>query len=455
MDSTRLASTLGVLLLASVGALGASAAQDEPKDPGFVERAGARYVVRFHGGDEALAEKALEVCEQVWPVVAEAFGAPQAEPAKPLTMNLHRTVEGYVEAEGRLTGGKFARNLAMAHWATRSAHVAVQPPCGDEALRGLGLPAQTVILLAWEATHLARMELCPATFAEHPNWLSDGLAGWVARRVSERAVPCTPESMPYWAKDMMRTRRLLEARKLPSIESFLSDSVADLDLEDRYATRIVLYSYFAGEEGAKLGKLLRTMRGYGGGSGVPERARKDALAAFRGQDKAFAKHVAALRPEWDEAYRGLTTSGRAWVQIAFPEKNAIAWRVEPVESRTFAATGALRILPGGAQQLNFLLARTDEGFLSIAFVADSGFTVFDYRSGADEWNRLGVANAPALRLGIRTGFEIQAKQKELIVTVDGRSWTYELPRPLPEAITWGLGAQAGSAGVWHDVVVKE
>src|SRR5688500_8842043 len=88
-----------------------------------VEKAGVHYVVRCHGGDEALAESALAVVDRVWPIVAAAFGVPDAKPEKPLTVNLYRTISGYEAAEKELTGGRFARNLAMAHHASRSAHV--------------------------------------------------------------------------------------------------------------------------------------------------------------------------------------------------------------------------------------------------------------------------------------------------------------------------------------------
>jgi hypothetical protein len=453
MRWTRASSAVLVLgLLCS-----AKASQDAPPESAapLVEKQGAHYVLRFHGGDEALAERALAAIEPVWPLVAEAFGAADAKPRAPLAVNLYRTVDGYVAADQGLTGGKFARNLAFSHHASRTAHVAVQPPCRDETLRAVGLPAQTITLLAWEAAHLARYELCP-NFESHPDWLSDGLASWVARQAVAKAVPGAPEANPYWSSKMLRTQKLAEGRKLPPIESLLSDEVADLDFQDRYAARCELYAFLAsGAQGPKLAKVLAEARRLGGGPQLAKQVDEQALAAFGSQDKAFAKFVAALRPEWDEVFRSLATSGNEWVQIAFPDTNAIAWRVEPLKAKSFSASGALRILPGDRQQLNFLFARGDQGSYSIAFVADSGFTVFDFRSATDEWVRIGDAKAPALRLGILSKFAVQAKKEELVVTLDDASWEFALPRPLPDAIVWGLGAQAGSAGIWSDVKVQK
>lgn len=418
------------------------------------EKRGESYVLRFHGGDEALAESALALIEPVWPLVAEAFGAAGRKPEKPLEVNLYRTIDGYAAAEHELTGGKFRRNLAMAHPGTRSAHVAIQPPCHDETLRAVGLPAQTLTLLAWEATHLARYELCPNSEG-HPQWLCDGLAALVAQQVAAGTVPGRAETSPYWSTIMRRTQRLSETEKLPSIGSLLSDETSDLDFYDRYGVRCELYAFLAsGGSRSKLDKLLPEVRRMGGGSDLAQRVNERALAAFGAQDTSFAKFVASRRPEWEEIYRSLAVTGNEWVQIAFPESNAIAWRVEPLKSKSFSARGALRILPGDSRQLNFLLARTDEGFYSVAFVADDGFSVFDYRSRSNEWVRIGGARAPALRLGVSTKFAVQAKDRELVVDVDGSSWKFALPRPFPDSVVWGLGAQAGGAGIWRDLVVK-
>ncbi|HEX5136397.1 MAG TPA: hypothetical protein VFY93_05465 [Planctomycetota bacterium] len=436
---------------ALVLAVVAVAAQGQEGAPGAARKQGTFYAVTCHGGDEALAEQALSVVEAVWPIVAATFGVPDATPARPLEVHLYRTPELYIAADDALTGGKFRRNLAMSHWDSRSAHVALQPPCRDEALRALGLPPLTATMLAWEATHLARYELCP-NFRDQPEWFGDGLASWVATQVVAARRPAPAEAVPFWASDIVRVQRLLEARKLPPVRSILSDEVADLDLQDRYATRCVFFMFAAaGRE--KLAKVADAVRRTRGGNGYAAAVLAEALAAFGGADEPFAAFVRGLQPQWEEVYRSLWTAGTEWCQIAFPDANAIAWRRDPVAGGGFSAKGGLRILPGEGRQLNLLFARGDEGFYSLAFVADQGFVLFDYRAKTEEWVRVGAGDAPGLRLGVSTDFAVSGRGSKLEVTLDGKSWTLDLPRPLPDRVAWGLGAQAKSAGLWQRVAV--
>jgi hypothetical protein len=316
------------------------------------------------------------------------------------------------------------------------------------------------VLLAWEATHVARYELC-ANYREHPEWFADGLAAWVAAQVAAESPPAPPGSRPYWADDMRRVQRLLADRKLPPVTSLLADTVADLDLRDRYSARFVFFSFLASEPfRERLGKVAGAIRSTGGGAGYAAAVRAEATVAFGGADEAFAAFVKGLRPEWEEVYRSLWTAGTEWPQIAFADRNAVAWRHEPVASGAFAAKGSLRILPGDAQQLNILFSRTEDGFYSLAFVADQGIVLFDYRSKTEEWIRVGAGNAPGLRLGVSTDFAVEGRGAKLKVTLDGMSWELDLPRPLPDGIVWGLGAQGGpegaetgSAGLWQRVTV--
>lgn len=425
-----------------------------------VERKGEAYVVRFDGGDERLADAALAAVEQVWPIVAELFGAQGAKPAKPLEVHLYRHTAGYEAAELRLTQGKFARNLAMAHHASRSAHVALQPPCTDETLRAVGLPPQTLTLLAWEAAHLARFELCP-NFASHPDWLVDGVASHVAQRVSAKLFGREPREIPFWSNDMVRVQALATAGKLPTPEHLLAGRVEDFDWRERYALRNQWFAFLAGD--ARRKKLLECLafaRRTGGGSEYAEKVLAHATKAFGSAGRDFDKHVAALAPQWDEVYRSLAPHGEDWLQIAFPSFNAIAWNTQPVETAEFKMASTLRILPGGRGQLNFLFAREPRGFYSIAFVADAGFTVLDYDANANSWTTLLNANAPALRLGVATQVKAAVSGRKLTVSVENQSWSVELPRALPKEVVWGLGAQAGpegsstgSAGLWRGLAV--
>ncbi|HLQ37492.1 MAG TPA: hypothetical protein VK348_06810 [Planctomycetota bacterium] len=428
--------------------------QDSAAAP-VVVKTGKHYVLSCHGGDEQLAQKALDAVEAAWPIVIGVLHRTDNAPPQPLPVHLYRTIEGYEAADQQLTQGKFQRNLAMTDWATRSAHVALQPPCSDEALRAIGLPGQTAVLLAWEACHLARHRLCP-TFPDHPHWFEDGLASWVASQVLENLYPSgRGDAAPFFTTAMATVQRLEQDARLPSATHVLADHIDDLDFNDRYAAREVFFRFLCVDSNKdKLGKIVDAIVRTGGGSKYREQVLAAATKILGTTlDKDFAQFVDGLKPGWQEVFRSLTVAGQQWTQMAFPDKNAIAWNTELVKGGGLSVAGDLRILPGEGKQLNFLFARTDAGFYSIAFTADVGFTVFDYQAKTNNWAEIGNANAPGLRLGYGSTFAIAGTGQKLVVHLDKLEWTFQLPRALPPDVQWGVGAQQGSAGLWSDIKV--
>lgn len=435
--------------------VGVGSAQDEPA----LVRKGSCFEVHCHGGDESLADRALAAVEPVWAAVASTLGRSEARPRRLLTVHLYRTIGGYEAADRRLTNGKFARNLAMTHYASESAHVALQPPCSDETLRAFGLPGLTVEMLAWEATHLVRRELL-GTHAEHPMWLIDGLAADTARTVARQQLAPAAEAWPTADTAVGRVQRLELGRRLPPASAILADRIDELDMQDRYAARAVFFAYLRTEHAGALGKVLAAVRSTGGGKGYLERVSAVATTSFgKKLDPGFAQHAAALHQAWFEVYRSLVPCEGGWQQIAFPDTNAIAWHQRPVDGGALRIAGGLRILPGDGKQMNVLFGRTDAGdFYSVAFVADVGFTVFSFRAKDNEWRALGGGAAPSLRRGYTSDFVIEARGDTLRVQIDGLHWDFELPQKLPNAVPWGLGAQAGgegaamgTAGLWTGV----
>jgi hypothetical protein len=424
---------------------------------------GTFFTLHCHGGDETTAERALAAIEPVWPAVANLVGKPGVQPKQPLPVHLYRTIAGYEAAERSLTGGTFARNLAMTHHASNSAHVAVQPPVSDETLRALGLPGLTAELLAWEATHLARRELL-GTQGAHPMWLVDGLAADTARTVTRQMVAPAATSWPTQDTAILCVQRLAKEKKLPPALAILGDRIDELDMNERYAVRAVFYAFLRTERQAgALGKVLAAVRSTGGGKDYQDRVFAVAKANFGKQvDAEFAAYAAGLEGAWREVYRSLLPVAGGWQQIAFPDTNAIAWHQRPVAGGALRLAGTLRILPGDGKQMNVLFGRTEAGdFYSVAFVADAGFTFFSYRSKGDVWQPLGGGNAPSLRRGYTSTFELVARGRALHVQLDGQHWDFELPEALPQAVQWGLGAQSGhegaatgTAGLWSNVSAK-
>jgi hypothetical protein len=438
--------------------------QEEVREP-VVERRGDVFLLRYHGVEEsaavdAQAEQALSTIERTWPRVCQLLGAPATKPAAPLAVNLYRTIAGYAAADRRLTGGKFERNLAMTEHAGGTAHVALQPPCSDETLRAVGLPGATLSLLAWEAVHAARHHLCP-NHAFHPMWVVDGLASFVAREAACAELDVDAASFPLFATHAAVARDLATARKLPPLKDLLGDRIDDLAMHDRYAARAVAFAFLAADSrGPKLEALLKQARQFGGGDGLTSELERLAAKSFGDLTKTFERHVAAAEPDWQETYRSLSPRGKEWLQIAFPDCNALAWRSESIKGG-IAASGAVRILPADGRQLNFLFGRTGDDFFSLALVADVGWTLFDYHARENRWERFGSQSFPALRLGYTSTFKLDAAGTTLKLKLDQQEWSVTLPRPFPAESRWGLGAQAssqgqstGSAGIWSALDIK-
>lgn len=432
-------------------------------DPAPAQQTGTWFVVHVHGGSDALAKKALDAAERTWPLVAAALGVPPASPKQPLALHLYRTIAGYEAAEQALTGGAFRRDLAMTHTASHAAHLVLQPPLDEAALAVVGLPAFGIEVLAQQAAQLARLELGPNA-AQHPAWFSTGLALQIGREVRESLFPCGGADLaPTASNDVAIAQRLLGQKKLPPMARLLADTLDDLVLDERSAVLAVFSRFLHSDANrgkfAKIAEALATApagEGYG-------KAVQTAVAKLLGAtaDRDFAAFVQKGRPKWQEPYRSLSTSGRDWHQIAFPNRNAVAWSQEPVKGGKLFAGGTLRILAGGKQQLNFLFARNEaQEFYFIGFVAGEGLQVWRYDNGLDDFREIGKVAVPALRLDAAVPFAIEASGSELLVRVAAQTAKFALPVPLPKDVVWGLGAQAGrqdaatgSAGIWSDVVV--
>lgn len=422
-----------------------------------VTRRGEHFQLVCHFADEQAAERALAAVEAVWPRAEELYDLRPDDELGLLTVHLYRDATAYERAEEGLTGGKFKRNLAFAHIETMSAHVALQPPLSDETLEALGVPAQTLRLLAHEAAHLVRYAHMP-NCRSHPGWLSDGTASWIDEKVLiDLGLIGELEQDPSFSSNLLRVQQLLEKGKLPEAEEILLDQTDELEFLERYDVRWLFFRFMLegknGKNGKKFKKVLAEARKLGGGADFTAKLFKKCLRSFNKQklesiDKDLRKYVGALEPGWDEVYRSLWFSDGTWRQAAFDSKNAIAWRRTPAGSKKYSVAGELTILPGRAQQMNLLLGRSDQGFLSIAFTAGSGITLFEYLSETNDWQRRGyvecadVGSAEPFRFSATVEKNTVRLQVNDVVVVSGEMQTIPLDGP------WGLGAQASSAGIW-------
>lgn len=429
----------------------ASGSQQETNAAEVDTRAGATpLVLHLHGVEEAHRPAAAEAVRTAFLFAEELLGHRTEDP-EPLAVHLYADEADYLEASRRLVDGAFDRNQAFAHSNSRSAHVVLAPPLSQELLTRLGLPYQTRRLLAHETAHLVRYAALP-NHHSHPNWFCDGFGQLVASE-STRGALSTLE-VPWNGSLRHSVRRMALSDSLPTIEGILSGVDAEFGFHERYALRNA-FAYFMHEDlgprtqRAVHGAIART----GGGQDFSEPVRR-ALGDQRELDARFRRWILAAEPLWDEDRRSLAWSASGWLQIAWPDWNAGAWQRGDLPAGDFEVHGRATILPASAHQLNLRLEREGGGFYQVAFVAGTGATILSY-GPEDTWTRIRHFEDPDLPLDEPFEFVVAHRERALVVTIEGRSLGQV---PLPTALLrgrLGLSAQAGSAGIWHAVDVRE
>jgi hypothetical protein len=421
---------------------------------------GTRFRLHCHFANEDLAKDALRSVEALWRPAIELFGDPELGDAERLNVHLYPDAAAYRAADKRLTGGRFQRNLAFADWGSITAHVAMQPE-QSEALRGrLGLSLQTRRLLVHEAAHLVRYRAMP-NYRSHPDWFADGAASWLEWVVLRdlRLVHEARGEEPTFSTMMLRVKRLSDAGRLPKVAAILRDQLAGLQFYERYALRWALFEYLSTEYPRPLRKVVAEIRRLGGGAKFVERVARvvdEQLGAttLKKLDASFGAFVAAFAPRWRQDIRLLARDGERWLQTAFPSSNAIAWRIDEKRARLRSLRGSFTILSGGGgKQLNLLLDKQEDGFVSLALVAGYGVTAFVYVKDKRRWERIGTAKAE-LALDKPYAFEVKiGGEGELELSLGDKS-ILQLETKRNFDGPWGVGAQAGAAGAWRGLVAQ-
>lgn len=423
---------------------------------------GAHFKVVCHFDNESIAKAALATAEAVWPIACELYGLKEAAPEKPLEVHIYRTVKDYEAAEKEKTGGRFRANLSFSFPKEKSAHISMQPACSNATLRQVGLPWLTRLMVAHESAHLFAYSLLPNA-TSHPDWLSEGLATWIAERTlnknkwSRNLVEC-PES----STSTERVRRMKQSGKLPSVEKILSGEPLGSDMHDDYAVYCSLFRFLRTEPQQKrLAAILGEARRLGGGSSYAEQLRaffektvggSEGLAKFNAD---FATYVESRKTIWWEATRSLDVQAKQWVQIAFADVNALAWRVQPVGKKSYSLHGSVEILSNSVQQMNVLLGKNDAGFIMVAFTAGYGINVFHYRIAEEKWDMLAAAKASQVVANQAIPFKVSVRGDKVRVVLDNKEIVSCNIGDKDMTGRWGLGAQAGSAGIWRDVKIGD
>jgi hypothetical protein len=444
-------------LLASFVALavlaGAAPAADQ------VTRAGKHFRVVCHFADETIAAAALETVEAVWPIASSLYGLPDAPLDPLLEVHLYRRPRDYLVAERELAGGAFDLHLAFSSFETRSSYVALQPDLTDDALAVIGLTPLTRHDLAHEAVHLVSYRGV-AAFRSQPQWVAEGAAIWAEEEtLAARGWSAGRDEDPFVATAMVRAQHLLAGGALPSARRILADQIRAMDRYPRYAVQSLLFRrLISRRDGQAFRAALARAGKLPDSADFAERflatvTEPYAEEGLDGLDLDFEQFVRCQTPAWDETQRALGTAGDDWPQAAF-DANAVAWRTAPAGAEPYDVRGSLEILPGNGSepQMNVLLGRdADDGFVSVGIAAPGAIAVWRYRRRDDRWEKLASGTSAAVQTGKRVPFRVSVAGGRIAVRVDGAEVAVAEMKDRELAGPWGLGVQAGAAGVWHSV----
>ncbi len=390
-------------------------------------------------------------------VCAEAFHTDFADADDGASLELHMQFRDYERVDKELNDGRFRTNWAFANARAMQAHVVLQPPIPFEMLLEAGLPVQTRIQIAHEATHLCIYRAF-GNNASHPGWLAEGLAVHLASEAVRRARAMGPiESEPWTSQEIVVIRRLFADHPDYTIGSILSDEDKDIGSGRLYSVRGAFIGWLI-EIGA-FDEMIGEAKRLGGGSGYANALNAATLDAIRNAgvndpDAAFKDWINAFEPRWEEEYRSLQTRGDVWVQAAFDSSNSVCWNHETLGDRDWELSGSLRIFDGDKTQMNVLLGKSDSGYISVALGPSFGITVFHRQYTQDhksKWVRLENKEIRSLEMGRWADFKISKRHDRLLIKINRERPVMIDVKDIDLSGEWGLGCQNKSAGMWKDV----
>ena len=409
---------------------------------------------------ETLAAEALTVAEGAWSIAAGLFGSQEEKPARPLRVHIYRTISAYEAAERERTGGKFRHHLSFSHHADKSAHVALQPPCSDAVLARIGLPGLTRMLIAHEAAHLAVYSVS-SNYRSHPAWLSEGYATYAAVEAHRRVrLFDSIEDQPFTSTMIAAARQWADTVNGSIVDELISGRAERAAVTARYGAYWLFFDFML--DGVNRRGFQRFLRQAARKEASPDFAEKLRLsfqrnvggAAVRaGLDRSFRARLRGLNPRWIEPYRSLDIRQAEWIQSAFPEHRAMAWRQDTDNTSQIRISGMYEIISEEAQDATALvLLETNDSAIYVRLSAD-GRIEFARGLVSDTGVReetLAVSPATMKRARGAKRIEIFYDGTNLSASVDGAA---ALVHPFDVAPTgrWGVGVEKVATCIWRDM----
>ncbi len=417
------------------------------------------------GGDSDFGEEIMRVTEAVVPIAAQLFTVPVWPDGERVrgTAYLYPTVAEFLHYEGKLTRGKFAKNRAFSHAATRSAHLVVLPISTPEQLARFGLPFHTLRGLAHELSHLFVFEHTGGHSL--PSWLAEGTATWIEAQVMlELGHIETLESEPWSSTYMFKAQQLLASQMLPSLRQVVESEHEGLPASEVYALRYLAFRFLHEHSPTAIDRIFQLAFHSRDGRYDLERLETQAVgileehASWTELNLQFQEFVEGLNPEWNERARSLHFGKAGGRQAGIEDSSALVWRVERLTEREFSLEGALEFL-GDHASLAHLYIEERESAAHLFEFSGTGRARYFRKPGeleqSGEWELVAESESSVPLV------EGDAPKFELIIDVGrcelqfaaGARIVVEVELDLVGG-RWGLGAPKGQTAHWRELLVN-
>lgn len=324
MSYLRRLSLLFALLLASL----LPEAHAQARNQGVIIREGTAFRVVCHFEDELAAERALEIADATWAPAARAYGAPIRTPEDRIRVHLYDDRDEFDKACIALEGRTWPAHAGLTSARYGIAVLLMGDGVNPRLQRQLGPHDSDLYTIAHECTHLVGARLAPG-YAEHPSWLTEGLAEEVARQVlGARAAPLPPPptnqtraaaAAAAYAESGDRGLRQLLSGQVPGRDSF-----------EHYAIQGAFVRFLRdGKHSAAFTSALTKPTGDGldWSASLAAACEVPQLAAL---ESSFASFLRELTPHWGLGPGHFESEGRGrWRQVALDTGRSWAWQLNP------------------------------------------------------------------------------------------------------------------------------
>lgn len=274
-------------------------------------REGRSFRVLCHYGDAGAASLALSVAEATWQPAALAYGASPATTDERIRVHLYGSRSEFDRACIALAGRTWPGHSGLTSARYGISLVLMGEGLAPEVLAGLGPRESDLWTVAHECSHLVGQRLA-ASYADHPDWLREGLAESIAQTVMT-ARAGRAGAPPIAATRDAAAAGAMRRAKGAGLRNLLNGAPPGRDVFEQYAVQGAFVRFLGLRPDDLNGALAGT--------------KTDAELAAMGP--AFERFLQSRAPAWGLGPGHFEREGRHWLQVGLMRERAWAWALPP------------------------------------------------------------------------------------------------------------------------------